>query len=260
MIRALLSAASLSLALALAPLPASAQAAAQPAACPQSAAATRAAPLAYELRQPRTPGDRPPMLVLLHGYAADEKDMIGIADAVPGRFLVVSLRAPLTTPDGGYRWYVNRQTADGFTADDAQLLASRKAVLTTIETIVKACKTSPQEVIVAGFSQGGVMAYELVMMEPQRFIGGASFGGALLDTQQKRIVPSKRLTQTPFFIGHGEADRIVAFSYAEKAKAVLDSHRVILTFHAYPGMGHTVSDQELKDFAGWLTRTASLDK
>ncbi|MGU3497024.1 alpha/beta hydrolase [Xanthobacteraceae bacterium A53D] len=242
-------AAFLALALAFAPLPAAAETAQRA----PSATETRAAPLTYVLRQPREPGERPPLLVLLHGYAADEDDLIGIADRVPGRFLVVSMRAPLTTPDGGYRWYVSRKAPDGsFTGSDAQLVASRQAVIATIQAVIKAHGAHPVDVIVAGFSQGGVMAYELVMMEPQRFTAGAAFGGALLGTQEKRITPSKRLTQTPFFIGHGMKDRIVPFDEAEKAKAVLEGHRVMLTFHSYPDLGHGISNQELADFSAWL--------
>ena len=48
-----------------------------------------------------------PLLVLLHGYGADERDLFGLAPYLPPEYVVASVRAPLTPPfpAPGYSWY-----------------------------------------------------------------------------------------------------------------------------------------------------------
>ena len=48
-----------------------------------------------------------PLLVLLHGYGADERDLFGLAPYLPPEFVVAAVRAPLAPPwpAPGYSWY-----------------------------------------------------------------------------------------------------------------------------------------------------------
>ena len=45
-----------------------------------------------------------PLLVLLHGYGANEQDLLSLADMLPEDFVVASLRAPLATGPG-FMWF-----------------------------------------------------------------------------------------------------------------------------------------------------------
>ena len=48
-----------------------------------------------------------PLLVLLHGYGSDERDLFGLAPYLPEGFVVASVRAPLSPPfpTPGWSWY-----------------------------------------------------------------------------------------------------------------------------------------------------------
>ena len=75
-------------------------------------------------REPMPDGSAPPLLLLLHGRGSHERDLLGLADALDGRFLVVSARAPM--PLGpGFHWYdllvVGRPEPTGFARSRALL-------------------------------------------------------------------------------------------------------------------------------------------
>ena len=62
---------------------------------------------------PRAPGlER--TLVLLHGFGADEHDLLPIAHELDPRLRAVSLQAPLALAQGGRAWFDLQQTPAGF--------------------------------------------------------------------------------------------------------------------------------------------------
>ena len=45
-----------------------------------------------------------PLLVLLHGYGANEEDLLSLADLLPQEFVVASVRAPMVS-GAGFTWF-----------------------------------------------------------------------------------------------------------------------------------------------------------
>src|SRR4051812_2258150 len=61
--------------------------------------------LTYSVNLPAKQSAKIPVLIMLHGYGSNESDLFEIARALDGRFITFSLRAPNTTPSGGFCWY-----------------------------------------------------------------------------------------------------------------------------------------------------------
>src|SRR5262249_7173221 len=54
---------------------------------------------------PRKPGPgKPPLLVLLHGFGANEKDLLPMAARLDPRLAIASPRAPFQIREGMYSW------------------------------------------------------------------------------------------------------------------------------------------------------------
>ena len=53
----------------------------------------------YLVREPENIHAQTPILVLLHGYGSDEKDLFSFTPDLPEDWLVVSFQAPHTTPN-----------------------------------------------------------------------------------------------------------------------------------------------------------------
>ena len=52
--------------------------------------------LEYLVRQPKISIQKPPLLILLHGFGSNEQDLFSFADELPDELLIISARAPLS--------------------------------------------------------------------------------------------------------------------------------------------------------------------
>ena len=212
-------------------------------------------PLIYVVAKPRRIIADPPILFLMHGFGADEQDLLPLAASLPPEFVVVSFRAPYANPDSGYRWYDNHKQAGQTDGNAPQLLASETAVLKRIDELTIQFKANPQRVFIGGFSQGAVMSYLIGLSHPDRFRGVIVLSGAILPAVSQLLATSgerKGRSQPPFFVGHGSADPTVPFADADQSAMLLSGWHVPLAFHRYEGMGHATSDQEIMDLNVWL--------
>src|SRR3989442_13398570 len=77
---------------------------------------------------PREPGlDR--TLVLLHGFGADEHDLLPIGHELDPRLRVVSLQAPIALDFGGRAWFNLQQTPEGLAFDPAEVAEGARLAL-----------------------------------------------------------------------------------------------------------------------------------
>ncbi len=207
--------------------------------------ATRADELTTLVHQPARLSGRPPLIVLLHGAGADERDMIGLWARLPASFVVVSPRAPFGDAAHGYRWY---RQATG----EADRAVSRKVIDLVVDDMVRRFDLDPTRVFVAGFSQGGVMVYEVALREPGRFRGAAVLSGSLFASEKRALSAKTDRSHEAFFVGHGGADDRIPLGAATAARRELTTLGVPTAFHAYPGMGHATGEAEVKDLGAWL--------
>lgn len=193
---------------------------------------------------PAVASPHPPLIVLMHGAGADEKDMIGLWKQLPPQFVVVSPRAPFGGNGGGWRWYRKGPT------QDQDIAVSRKIVDLVVDNAVKRFEADPGQVFIGGFSQGGVMTYEMALHEPGRFRGAVVMSGSLFPSALAGD-PSEP-NATPFFIAHGTGDATIPFTSAEIARAKLKVRGMNVTFKPFPDMAHTVGEGEMAAVDAWL--------
>ena len=126
--------------------------------------------LVYNVLEPTKEVKNPPLLILLHGYGSDENDLFSFADQLNNRFLVVSLRAPIRLPWGGFAWYNIdfTESASRFGNPDEALTSLNKINL-FIDEIIAKYKVNPMQVSLLGFSQGAILSYALAMRNPTKF-------------------------------------------------------------------------------------------
>ena len=136
--------------------------------------------LVHLLRDPKTPpepGKKPPLLILLHGVGSNERDLFGLAEELDPRFLVVSVRSPLSFDFGGYGWYPVRFTPQGAVGDTALVEAGRQKLIAFIEEAVTAYDADPAQVYLLGFSQGAIMGLFVTLTRPDLVAGMVAMSG-----------------------------------------------------------------------------------
>jgi phospholipase/carboxylesterase len=200
-------------------------------------------------------GEKPPVLVVLHGYGADECDLLPIAEAVAPDFLTISLRAPIRLSQGGYAWYHLNQTESGLHPDDLSRHESEDAVARNLSGIVEREGGDPNEVVFMGFSQGAAICYSLLVtyqLENYGITPRASINmSGYLPRDILAAIKQKHFNGFPFFISHGEFDELVPPMAMNEAEDLLSEHGAIVTTHLY-GTGHGVIQETIDDIAEWM--------
>ena len=188
-------------------------------------------------------GERP-VLLLLHGYAADEHDLFGLVPYLPDDIAVASVRAPLTPPwpTPGASWYpiegLNGRAPDAVT----------RAAEALLEWIAEHLGGRPVGLL--GFSQGGAVAIQTLRVAPEAVqfavvLAGYAAGGEL---PGDAVLAERR---PPVFWGRGSRDDVIPPALIDMTAQWLPTHSE-LTGRVYPGLTHSVSEEELADVRAFL--------
>jgi phospholipase/carboxylesterase len=213
--------------------------------------------LPHRLVAPRTPSQRPPLLVLLHGIGADEEDLLPLSPHLDPRFLVVSARAPYLAEPMGYRWYAIDWTVSPPRGDPAEIAASRDLLGRFVDELVDQHGVDPARVHLFGFSQGAIMALSLLLARPALVRGVVAHSGRLARLPGPGPSPGA-LARARALVLHGADDDVVPVDQGRKARDVLGPLLgTNITYREYAGLGHGISPESLRDAAGWLS--AALD-
>lgn len=110
-----------------------------------------------------------------------------------------------------------------------------------------------RNIVLAGFSQGGAMAYSAGLTHPERLAGIIALSayipapGLLTDT----ALTANR--ETPVFAGHGTEDDVVPLQLGRQAFTHLQTMNYPIEWHDYP-MPHSVCIKEIADIGRWLNK------
>lgn len=188
-----------------------------------------------------------PLLVLLHGYGSNERDLFGLVPHLPGEFTVAAVRAPLAPPfpTPGWSWF----PIEGLHARGAApATAAAEALLAWLDRTVDAATP----VGLLGFSQGSVIALQALRLRPARFAFAVNLAGFVAEGDLATDAALADL-RPPVFWGRGARDEVIPAARVEHTIEWLPRF-VELSGRVYPGLAHSVSDDELADVVAFLRR------
>ncbi|HSN89293.1 MAG TPA: hypothetical protein VL025_21180, partial [Thermoanaerobaculia bacterium] len=118
-------------------------------------------------------GDGPfPTILALHGWGANAHDLLGLAPMLHGgQALVLCPQGQVAVPFGGGQYGYGWFPLQGIVPDVDAFKRGAEALREFFRMAVVRYPVDPEKVVVAGFSQGGLMAYDLALREPGRFAG-----------------------------------------------------------------------------------------
>jgi phospholipase/carboxylesterase len=208
----------------------------------------------FHLTRPPTtksPAERPPLLLLLHGVGSNESDLMGLAPYLDPRFFVISARAPLTLGPGAFGWYHVQFSPQGPSYDPAEAEQGRQAVENFIGEAVSAYGLAPDAVFLMGFSQGAIMSLGVALTKPERVAGVVAMSGRLLPEFAAQAAAPERLAQKPFLVIHGTRDTVLPIAFGREIRDRLGDLPVRLTYREYE-MAHEVTEDSIDTVAYWL--------
>ncbi|MCH2199945.1 MAG: hypothetical protein MK081_14290 [Flavobacteriales bacterium] len=205
--------------------------------------------LTYTVREPKVEIDHPPLLLLLHGLGSNERDLIPLGEQLDDRFLIVYLRAPYTQRQGRYEWYDVTFTQDGPVGNDEQVKQSAELIKQFISALSRDYDFDSEKVYIGGFSQGGIMSYEVGLAPDTPVKGLVVLSGRMMDIT-KETIREHGIPPVEVFISHGAEDQVIDINYARVAWKLLEED-VRVSYLEYGG-AHSVGQPALEALNKWL--------
>ncbi|MBZ5486213.1 alpha/beta fold hydrolase [Halomonas aquamarina] len=196
---------------------------------------------------------------IIHGLGADGHDFEPLIPALnlPGnahvRFIMPHAPKLAVTVNGGMvmpAWYDILAMDLGRRVDEVQLKRSAERIQALIQEQIDQGIDS-RRIIVAGFSQGGAVAYQAALSFPQP-LGGLLAMSTYFATADS-IETSEANRTLPIEVHHGNFDPIVAESLGRAAFDRLKAQGYSANYRQYP-MAHALCPQQVGDIGQWLTK------
>jgi thioredoxin len=193
------------------------------------------------------------VLVLVHGYGADERDLGGLLPYLDpdGHFLTVLPRGPVAAPPG-FAWYDIGSVSGPGGGADTTFLDSLRELDDLLDAVCAEHAKPRSEAVVAGFSQGGALTVALGLQRTDRArpaavlamsthlpeVDGVDYDWAAAKAQ-------------PFLVQHGTEDPLIPVDRGRALARTLESHGVPVVYGEYP-MGHQVALESVQQARAWL--------
>ncbi|MBV8507341.1 MAG: dienelactone hydrolase family protein [Alphaproteobacteria bacterium] len=205
-------------------------------------------------QQVLTAGPRPEearaSLILVHGRGATAQSILSLYDE-----LDVENLAALAPQAAGQTWYPNSFLAP-LEANQPYL----DSALGRLESIVADLldRGIPgRRIALLGFSQGACLTLEFVARHPRRYGAVMGLTGGLIGPPGTPREYAGSLDGTPVFLGSSEPDPHVPFERVRETEGVLSRMGATVEVRRYPGMPHTVNEDELGACRALLRRLTS---
>ncbi len=198
------------------------------------------------------PGAARACVIWLHGLGADGHDFepvvpeLGLPEGLGVRFVFPHAPVRPVTINGGYpmRAWFDLRSPDPEQAPDLEGIAESVDRLKALVAAQEAAGIPRERLVLAGFSQGGVIALEAGLgMAPK------PAGVMALSTWLARPLGSGEGLRV--FQAHGDQDPVVPLAAALAARARLEALGAEVEWHQYP-MAHAVHPAEIADMGRWL--------
>ncbi|MBV1884724.1 MAG: carboxylesterase [Gammaproteobacteria bacterium] len=113
------------------------------------------------------------------------------------------------------------------------------------------------QIVLAGFSQGGVIALQAGLLHDQPLAGIMALSTFLPSVESLKTTRHDSNRSIKIFMAHGTNDSMIPIAMAKAARSSLEEFQYPLEWNEYP-MGHEVCPGEIKAISQWLQRRFSL--
>jgi phospholipase/carboxylesterase len=201
-------------------------------------------------------------VIWLHGLGADGNDFVSIVrelklpDSMPVRFIFPHAPMRAVTINGGYvmrAWYDLAQGPSGLKSNENDIRASQAEIEKLIAREVTRGVMS-DKIILAGFSQGGVIALHTALRYEKKLNGIIALSTYLAMPDLLENEASSANKSIPIFMAHGDEDNVINISMAEKSRDTLLQLNYDVQWHDYP-MAHSVCMEEIEAVSAWMQKT-----
>jgi predicted esterase len=183
-------------------------------------------------------------VILIHGRGSNAADIIGLADVLTPETNVVSPKIHWVAPQATLNvWY-----PVPFTEPIEKNEPALTSALTRIDELVDevlAAGIPNERIALGGFSQGACLSLEYAARGSRKLGYVFAFSGGLIGPPKEERLPIGDLGGLPVFIGSGTSDGLIGIDIVVRSVNLLRAAGAKVEFQDYPGVGHTIVNQEV---------------
>jgi phospholipase/carboxylesterase len=181
--------------------------------------------------------------LFLHGFGSNENDLGSLGPALGLDLPWASLRAPIELGNGGAAWF-------SIATPGNPAAGAVENATDAIWDWVEANVDPGTRIVPIGFSQGGLMASQLLRARPERVLAPVVLGGFVLGAPQPGD-ETLRGSRPALFWGRGSDDRVIAPAAIIRSSEYLPQHTSLIE-RVYPGLAHGINTPMLEDVRDFL--------
>ena len=188
------------------------------------------------------------LVVFLHGYGADGRDLLGLADPLAPHMPDVAFVAPdapdrCTNNPMGFQWAPIPWLDGSSEADAAAAFAASIAdVNAMVDGLLDEHGLAPDRLVLFGFSQGSMISLHVAPRRPVPIGGVVGMSGRLLVPER---LAAETVSRPPILLVHGDADDVVPFASMKDAGEALTAAEFKVYAHVMKGTGHGIAPDGL---------------
>jgi len=199
-------------------------------------------------------------VIWLHGLGADAHDFepvvpeLRLPPAKAVRFVFPNAPQRPVTINMGMRmpaWYDILQLGSG--AEDEAGIRESQGLLEKLIQKEKTRGIAASKIVLAGFSQGGAIALQTALRQPERLAGVLALSTYLPLRGKLEEEKHAMNADLPIFMAHGAYDNMIPMFRAAQSRDALKGLGYAVEWREYP-MPHSVCPEELGDIAAFLLR------
>lgn len=198
-------------------------------------------------------------VILLHGLGADGHDFEPLVPALhlPAdmalRFVLPHAPSRPVTVNGGMAmpsWYDILEMNLDRRVDEVQLKLSAQRVHALIDE-QRAAGIDSRRIVIAGFSQGGAVAYQAALSYPEPLAGLLAMSTYFATAGSIALSPANR--ELSVEVHHGTHDPVVPETLGREGFERATAMGLAANYRSYP-MAHSLCPEQIADIAAWLTQ------
>ena len=189
-----------------------------------------------------------------HGWSQAVPEL-ALPPSLAVRFLFPHAPSMPVTINQGYvmpAWYDLRAADVNTRADVAGVRASRERIEALIAA-ERARGVPAKRIVLAGFSQGGVIALYAGLRHAERLAGIVALSTYLVDADALPAEASAANRDVPILMAHGTDDPVIRYAWAEASRRTLEANGWKVEWHSYP-MEHGATQGEMRTVGAFLAR------
>ncbi|MEM7526360.1 MAG: dienelactone hydrolase family protein [Pseudomonadota bacterium] len=207
--------------------------------------------------QPQSGGAAKALVVLLHGYGADGRDLAGLSGPLGEVVPNAAFRSP-NAPERcrvnpmGHQWFPIPWIDGSSEAEMARSFEQSTAILNRyLDAAMAEEGVDAAQTVLVGFSQGTMMSLFVGPRRAEGVAGIVGFSGRLIGSE---TLAEEAKAKPPVLLVHGDKDDVLPVACLEEARAGLAAAGLAVSAHVSPGTPHGIAPDGLGLARGFLTK------